>query len=162
VQGETTIKVNVPAGVSDGNYIPIRGQGNAGQRGGPAGDIIVVIEEEHHELFTRNGDDVVLDLLVSYPDAALGAEIEIPTLNGRAKLSGRILRMREKGIAHLNGYGKGDQLVRVNVWIPTHLTTKEKEVLKQLQQSTNVKPKEGDRSANADRSFFEKMKDMFG
>ncbi|HTK83027.1 MAG TPA: molecular chaperone DnaJ [Bacteroidota bacterium] len=168
VQGETTIKVNVPAGVSEGNYIPLQGQGNAGQRGGPPGDLIVMIEEEPHKIFTRNGEDIVLDLLVSYPEAALGTEVEIPTLNGRARLkidagtqSGRILRMRDKGIPSLNGRGTGDQLVRVNVWVPTRLSKDDKEALKQLEQSEGFKPKEGDRSAHSDKSFFEKMKDIF-
>src|SRR5207249_3849590 len=103
VQGESTIKVNVPAGVSEGNYIPLRGQGNAGQRGGPPGDLIVVIEEDAHKIFVRNGNDIILDLLVTYPEASLGTEVEIPTLNGRARLkidpgtqSGKILRMRDK------------------------------------------------------------------
>lgn len=168
VQGETTIRVNVPAGVSEGNYIPLHGQGNAGQRGGPAGDLLVIIEEEPHRLFTRNGDDVVLDLLISFPEAALGADIEIPTLTGRARLhvdagtqSGKILRMRDKGIPQLNGNRKGDQLVRVNVWIPTRLSKEDKELLKTLSGSESIKPKEGDRSANSDKSFFEKMRDMF-
>ena len=166
VHGEGTIKVNVPAGVSEGNYIPIRGQGNSGQRGGSAGDLIVVIEEEPHKIFVRHGDDIVLDLLVSFPEAALGTEVEIPTLNGRAKLkidagtqSGKILRMREKGISHLNAYGKGDQLVRVNVWIPTRLSAKEKDLMRTLEDEDNLRPKEGDRSANSDKSFFERMKD---
>ena len=168
VQGETTIKVNVPAGVSEGNYIPLQGQGNAGQRGGPPGDLIVMIEEEPHALFTRNGNDVILDLLISYPEAAFGTEVEIPTLNGRARLkvepgtqSGRILRMRDKGIQALNSRDRGDQLVRVNVWVPTHLSKEDKEVLRHLEKSENIKPKEGDKSAHSDKSFFEKMKDMF-
>ncbi len=168
VQGETTIKVNVPAGVSDGNYIPLQGQGNAGQRGGPAGDIIVIIEEEPHKIFTRSNDDVILDLLVSFPEAAIGAEVEIPTLSGKARLkidpgtqSGKILRMRDKGIPHLNGYGRGDQLVRVNVWVPTRLSKDDKEILKRIEGNENFKPKEGDRSANSDKSFFERMKDIF-
>jgi molecular chaperone DnaJ len=168
VQGETTIKVNVPAGVAEGNYIPMRGQGNAGQRGGPAGDLLVIIEEEPHPLFVRNGDDVVLDLLVSFPEASMGTDIEIPTLSGRARLkvdagtqSGKILRMRDKGIPQLNGHGRGDQLVRVNVWVPTHLSKEDKEHLKTLAKSENVKPKEGDRSAHSDKSFFDKMKDIF-
>ena len=168
VYGETTIKVNVPAGVSQDNYIPLRGQGNTGIRGGPPGDFIVVIEEEPHTLFTRQGDDVVLDLLVSFPEASAGAEVEVPTLNGRARLkidpgtqSGKILRMREKGIAHLNNYGRGDQLVRVNVWVPTRLSAKEKELLKQLEESENIKPHDGDTSANSEKSFFEKMKKVF-
>ncbi len=168
VQGESTIKVNIPPGVSEGNYIPLHGEGNVGRRGGPPGDIIVVIEEEPHPYLTRNGDDVVLDLLVSYPEAALGAEITVPTLSGRAKLkidpgtqSGRILRMREKGIPHLNAYGRGDQLVRVNVWVPTSLTSTEKGSIKALAGLENISPKEGDKSANSEKSFFERMKKAF-
>jgi molecular chaperone DnaJ len=168
VHGEKTIKVNIPPGVTEGNYIPMRSQGHGGRRGGPAGDIIILIEEEQHPVFVREGDDVILDLLISFPEAALGAEIEIPTLIGRAKLhiepgtqSGKILRMREKGIAHLNGYGHGDQLVRVNVWTPTRLTPKDKDILKELSQHDSMKPKEGDKSTNSDKSFFEKFKDAF-
>jgi molecular chaperone DnaJ len=168
VQGETTIKVNVPAGVTEGNYIPLRGQGNAGQRGGPAGDLLVIIEEEPHQLFTRNGQNILLDLLVSFPEAVLGADIEIPTLTGRARLkvdpgtqSGKILRMRDKGIPDLASGRRGDQLVRVNVWVPTRLSGKEKDAVKELSKSEAMKPKEGDRSAHSDKSFFEKMKNMF-
>ncbi len=168
VQGESTVKVSVPAGVTEGNYLTLRGEGNAGRRGGQPGDLVVVLEEEAHGVFTRNGDDVVLDLLVSFSEAALGADVEVPTLGGRARLridpgtqSGRILRMREKGIPHLNSYGRGDQLVRVNVWVPTHLTAQEKAALKQLAGSENMRPKEGDRSANSDKSFFERMKKAF-
>ncbi|MDI6779040.1 MAG: molecular chaperone DnaJ [Bacteroidota bacterium] len=168
VHGEKTIKVNIPPGVSEGNYIPLRGQGHAGKRGGPAGDIIVMIHEERHPDFVRDGDDVVLDLFISFPEAALGTEIEIPTLTGKAKLhiepgtqSGKILRMREKGIPHINGYGKGDQLVRINVWIPTKLTQRDRELLKELLQQDSMKPKEADKSANSDKSFFNKMKDAF-
>jgi molecular chaperone DnaJ len=167
-QGEATIKVNIPAGVSEGNYIPLRGEGNAGRRGGPPGDIIVVIEEEPHSVFVRNGNDVILDLLVSFPEAALGAEIEVPTLTGRAKLkieppvqSGRVLRMKEKGIPHLNSFGRGDQLVRVNVWVPTSLTAKERGLLKELSQCEGINPKEGDSSANSDKSFYGRVKKAF-
>jgi molecular chaperone DnaJ len=168
VQGESTIKVNIPAGVGEGNYIPLRGEGNVGRRGGPTGDIIVVIEEEPHALFTRNGEDVILDLLLSFPEAALGAEIEVPTLTGRAKLkiepgtqSGRILRMRDKGIPRLNSFGRGDQLVRVNVWVPTALSTQDRQLLKQLSQSDNITPKEGDKSANSEKSFLGRVKKAF-
>ncbi|MBP1648332.1 MAG: chaperone protein DnaJ, partial [Bacteroidetes bacterium] len=156
------------AGVSEGNYIPLRGEGNLGRRGGPAGDIIVVIEEEQHPLFTRNGDDVILDLLVSFPEAALGADIEVPTLTGRAKLkvesgtqSGRILRMRDKGIPHLNAFGRGDQLVRVNVWVPTTVSGKERQLLKELAVGENINPKEGDKSAHSEKSFFGRVKKAF-
>ncbi len=168
VQGEKNIKVNIPAGVSDGNYLTLRGQGHAGRRGGPHGDLIVIIEEEQHNVFTRNGDDIILDLLVSFPDAVLGTEVEIPTLSGKAKLviesgtqSGKLLRMREKGIPHLNSHGKGDQIVRVNIWTPTRITQKDKELLKQLAAHESMKPKEGDKSANAEKSFFERIKESF-
>jgi molecular chaperone DnaJ len=167
VQGESTIKVNVPAGVSEGNYIPLRGQGNAGRRGGASGDLLVVIEEEPHSYFTRNGDDIIYDHLVSFPVAALGGEVEIPTLKGKAKLtidpgtpSGRMLRMRDRGIPHLNGRGSGDQLVRINVWVPTRLTSREKELLKELGSAEHMTPTEEERRASG-RSFFEKMKDAF-
>ena len=168
VQGEATIKVSIPAGVSEGNYIPLRGEGNVGRRGGPGGDIIVAIEEEPHSVFTRNGDDVVLDLLVGFPEAAMGGEVEVPTLTGRARLkidpgvqSGRILRMRDKGIPHLNSFGRGDQLVRVNIWTPTSLSARDKQLLKELASSENMNPKEGDRSAHSDKSFFGRVKKAF-
>lgn len=168
VHGESTIDISLPAGVTDGNHIVIEGRGNAGIRGGEPGDLYVIIEEEPHKYFIRNGYDVILDLLITFPEAALGTDVTIPTLNGKAKLkieagtqSGKILRMRGKGIPHYRGYSRGDQLVRVNVWVPTKLSSKDKELLKQLEASDNLKPKEGDTSAHADKSFFEKMKDIF-
>ena len=168
VQGESTIKVNIPGGVAEGNYIPLRGEGNVGRRGGAPGDIIVVIEEEAHPLFTRNGDDVILDLLVSFPEAAMGADIEVPTLTGRARLkiepgtqSGTILRMREKGIPRLNSFTKGDQLVRVNVWVPRTLNAQERTALKQMAGFENVSPHEGDTSANSEKSFFHRVRKAF-
>ncbi|MCI0705958.1 MAG: molecular chaperone DnaJ [Ignavibacteriae bacterium] len=167
LQGESTIRVNVPAGVSEGNYIPLEGQGNAGRRGGPAGDLIVEIEEEPHTLFTRNGDDIIYDLLISFPTAALGGEVEIPTLTSKAKLvidpgtpAGRMLRMRDRGIPHLNGYGRGDQLVRVNIWVPQNLNKHEKELLRELSKSEHMNPSEEDRRS-ASKTFFEKVRDAF-
>jgi molecular chaperone DnaJ len=159
--------VNVPAGVSEGNYIPLHGQGNAGQRGGPAGDLIALIEEQPHQYFDRSGDDIIYDLNISFPMAALGGETEIPTLSGKAKLTidpgtpaGRMLRMRERGIPHLNSYGRGDQLVRINIWVPAMLTAKEKELLKQLGNSEHITPSEEERHGHT-KSFFEKVKDAF-
>lgn len=167
VQGETTIKVNVPAGVSEGNYIPLRGQGNAGKRGGPPGDLIVFIEEQLHPHFIRNGDDIIYDLPISFPMATLGGETEVPTLNGKAKLminpgtsAGRMLRMREKGLPHLNGHGRGDQIVRITIWVPTKLSSGEKELLKELSTGEHMTPTEEERNASG-RSFFEKVKDAF-
>ncbi|MFA5806196.1 MAG: molecular chaperone DnaJ [Melioribacteraceae bacterium] len=146
VQDESTIKINVPAGVFDGNYMTLRNEGNAGKNGGPAGDIIVIFEELHHESFTRDGDNVIYELFISFPEAVLGTEVEVPTLNGRAKLKiepgtlpGKFLKMREKGIQHLNSHGAGDQLVKINIHVPKNVTAKEKEMLKELQKLPNIK-----------------------
>ncbi|MGH2568651.1 MAG: molecular chaperone DnaJ, partial [Bacteroidota bacterium] len=165
VQGESTIKVNVPPGVSEGNYIPLQGQGNAGRRGGTAGDLIVEIDEAEHPYFTRNGDDIIYDLLIGFPTAALGGEVEIPTLSSKAKLtidagtpSGRMLRMRDRGIPHLNGHGRGDQLVHVNIWVPQRLNAHEKELLRELGKSERMNPSEEDRKS-ASKGFFEKVRD---
>lgn len=167
VHGETTIKVNVPPGVAEGNYIPLQGQGNAGRRGGPAGDLIVEIQEEPHPYFTRNGDDIIYDLLISFPTAALGGEVEIPTLTSKAKLTidpgtppGRMLKMRERGLPHLNGHGRGDQLVRVNIWVPQRLNAREKELLRELAKSEHINPSEEDRRSTS-KGFFEKVRDAF-
>ena len=146
VQDESTIKINVPAGVFDGNYMTLRGEGNAGKNGGSAGDIIVLFEELPHQYFTRDGDNVIHELFISYPEAVLGTEVEVPTLNGRAKLKidsgtqpGKFLKMREKGIQHLNSHGAGDQLVKINIHVPRNVTAKEKEMLKELQKLPNMK-----------------------
>ncbi len=159
-RGEATIVVDVPAGVTSGNYITVRGEGDAALRGGDNGDVIVLIEELEHEHFERHGDDVLYDLPLSFSQVALGTEVEVPTLGGRARLqvpagtqSNKILRMRNRGIAHLDGGGRGDQLVRIVVWTPTTLSSEEKELLKTLGQGENVKPPEGG------RSFFERVKE---
>lgn len=165
VQGESTIKVNIPAGVTEGNYIPLRGEGNVGRRGAPPGDIIVVIEEEQHQYFTRRDDDVTLDVYISFPEAVLGADIEVPTLNGRSRLkietgtsSGTVLRMREKGIPHLNSFGRGDQLVRVNVWVPKALNAQERAAIKQLLNFDHIGPESGAGGADKDQSYFARVK----
>ncbi|MDZ7373011.1 MAG: molecular chaperone DnaJ [candidate division KSB1 bacterium] len=161
VREEVLLEVEIPAGVTEGNYVTLRGQGNVGPRGGPAGDVIVVIEEEKHPLFSRSGDDVILDLPISFPQAALGAEVEIPTLDGRAVLEirpgtqpGKVLRLRGKGIPHLNGYGRGDLLVRIHVWVPTNLTHEERQLLEKLAKGPNINPPEGER-----KGLFEKVRD---
>jgi len=146
VQDESTIKINVPAGVSDGNYMTLRSEGNAGKNGGPSGDIIVIFEELPHEYFTRDGDNVIYELYISYPEAVLGTEVEVPTLNGKAKLkiepgtlAGKFLKMREKGIQHLNSHGAGDQLVKVNIHVPKSVSNKEKDMLRELGKMPNIK-----------------------
>lgn len=135
------VEVSVPPGVASGNYIPIRGAGNAGARGGTSGDLIVVIEEIPHRLFERHADDVLIDLPISIDMAALGGQLEVPTLNGKARLkippgtpSGTVLRMRGKGVPHVRGRGAGDELVRVVVWVPTRPGAEEKDLLKRLGQ----------------------------
>jgi molecular chaperone DnaJ len=165
-QGETTLKINVPAGVSEGNYMTLQGQGNAGRRGGHAGDVIVEFEEIKHDFFTRNGDDIVYNALISFPEAVLGAEIEIPTLTGKAKIkidagtmAGKMLRLKEKGIPRLNNYGRGDQLVRIQIWVPTKVNSHEKDLLKQLASGEHINPSEDEK--NKSKSFFEKMKNAF-
>jgi molecular chaperone DnaJ len=168
VKGEATVKVNIPAGVMNGNYIPLHAQGNSGIRGGQAGDLIVLIEEIPHKHFTREEDDVVLELSISITDAVLGTEIEIPTLSGTAMLKiepgtqpGKVLRMREKGIRHLNHHGRGDQLNYIKIFIPGKLTSKEKEMFKELSRSENLKAKNNFKDLGSQKNFFTKVKDSF-
>lgn len=151
-KGESVISVDIPAGVATGNYITIRGEGNVPPKNGARGDVIVFIEEKEHDYFERHGDDIVYNLPLSFSDVALGTEVEVPTLNGKAKLNvapgtqmNKILRMRNKGIPRLNGGGRGDQLVRVIVWTPTKLTNDEKKLFKELAKSENIKPPKGDK-----------------
>ncbi len=164
-QGETTVKVDIPAGVEDGNYITLRGQGNAGPRGGSNGDLIVVIEEIPHKLFVRRGDDIIYNLPVSYPDMILGAKIEVPTLEGRVKLTvpphtqpNTMLRIGGKGIGHLKAPGRGDQLVRINVYIPKDVAHHDRELLKEMRKSGHLVP---DEKTDHEKSFFEKARDIF-
>ena len=145
VYDDKTLRIQVPAGVTDESYMTLRGEGNAGKNGGPAGDIIVIFKELQHDYFTREGDNVVYNLQLSYPEAVLGTEVEVPTLNGRAKLKiesgmqpGKYLKMSQKGIKHLNAHGAGDQLVRINVHIPKKVSTKEREMLNELQKLPNI------------------------
>ena len=168
LKSDSTVKVNIPAGVSTGNYIPLTGQGNAGIRGGHPGDLIVLIEELPHKHFIREGDDIIYYLTISIPEAVLGTEAEIPVLRGNVKLkiepgthSGKILRLRDKGIKHLNHSGKGDLLVHVSIYIPDKLNSREKELFKELHRSDNLKPKNDSKQNSHPKSFFSKVKDSF-
>jgi molecular chaperone DnaJ len=161
--GTSTITVKIPAGVTSGNYIQLRGAGNAGPRGGPPGDVIVIIQEQDHPVFKRHGDDIIHDTMISFTQAALGIEINIPTLDGDTSLkippgtqSGKVFRLRGKGIPRLQGYGKGDEFVRVLVWVPTRLSSEEKNLLKELGSKENMQPPKGD------KGFFEKLKQTLG
>lgn len=151
VQSEETVTIEVPAGVSNDSYMTMRGQGNAGLRGGHPGDIIVVFQEITHDVFERDGDDVIYNLYLSFPDLVLGTSVEVPTLKGRVKLTidagsqpGKFLRMREKGIPHVNRGGVGDQLVRLNVIVPKKVSSKEKSLLQELGELPNIKTPGGD------------------
>jgi len=165
-QGETTVKITVPAGVQDSNYLTLQGQGNAGPRGGAPGDLIVVIEEKPHEQFKRNGDDIIYDLPVGFPDLVMGAKIDVPTLEGHVKLTvpagtqpNTMLRIVGKGIGHLRGGGSGDLYVRVNVFVPKDVSGKDRDLLKELKKSSDICPNHGDE--NHEKSIFEKAKDIF-
>ena len=166
VDGEPTIRVNVPAGVEQGMTINLRGQGNAGVRGGSSGDLRIEISELPNEHFVREGDDLLYDLHISFPDAALGADVEVPTLKGRARVqidpgtqSGKILRMRGRGLGGLHSSRRGDQLVRVHVWTPRNLSEEEKEALEDLRKSKSFSPNQ-DRQRDG-KSIFDRVKDVF-
>jgi len=165
-KGEETIAITVPPGVMEGNYLTLRGAGNAGIRSGTPGDLRVEIEEIEHEHFKREGLDIYYELYISFPDAALGTEVEVPTLKGRARLqidpgiqSDKVLRMRERGIPELNSAHRGDQMVRIHVWTPQVLSEEEERILEEWRNASSFVPnpeKQDDR-----KSFFSKVKDVF-
>lgn len=165
VFGEETLDVDIPAGVHEGIQLSMSGKGNSGAKGGPAGDLIITIEEVPHDDFTREGNNIMYELFVNIADAALGAQIEVPTLDGRARFkipagtqSGKIIRLREKGLPALQSYHRGDQLVHINVWTPKKFTDEERKLLEKLRDMPNFKPSPG----KEDRSFFDKVRDIFG
>ncbi len=160
-QVEENIDIEVPAGVDEGNYMPVQGKGHAGKRGGNSGDLIVIMEVKDNEFFHREGNDVIYNLPVSFPDAALGIEIPVPTLFGEEQVKiesgtqpGTEIRLREKGIPHLNSYRKGDQIIIVDVFVPKKLSSEEKAILKKLKDSDNFSTE----SQKSGGSFFKKMK----
>lgn len=155
IEGSKSVEVKIPAGVASGNYIRLEGQGDQGPRGGPAGDLIILIEEMEHEIFERRGYDIVCDLPVSFSQLALGARVEIPTLDGTALVkippgtqSHKILRLKGRGIPHLNEYGRGDQLVRLVAYTPQHIGKEEKELFEQLERTIKDKPPKPGRSSS--------------
>ena len=164
VYAEETVSIDIPAGVQEGMQLNISGRGNAGERGGMAGDLIILIEEEPHKELQREGLNVAYELHISFTDAVFGTQVEVPTIDGRAKIkipagtqSGKIFRLKGKGFPAVNSYEKGDQLVHVNIWTPQHVSPEEKVMLDKLSQSSNFTP-------NPDKnqkSFFDKMREMF-
>lgn len=164
MSGEETITINIPAGVSEGIQLSMAGKGNAAPRDGIAGDLIILIEEIPHEILKRDGVNIIYDLHLSFIDATLGTSVEIPTIDGKAKIkiepgtqAGKILRLKGKGIPEINSYHKGDQLVYVNVWTPKIVSKEERKKLEELRSSANFKPQPG----KSEKSFFEKMKEYF-
>ncbi len=162
---EDTVTVKIPAGVQSNMQLSLRGQGNAGRRGGEPGDLLIQIEEAAHEHLVRDGNNVLYELYVSLPDAALGTAVEVPTLGSKARFkvdagtqSGKIVRLKGKGIPDINGYGVGDQLVHINVWTPQHLSSEERTLLEKLRGSRNFDPNPG----KNDRGIFEKIREFFG
>ena len=164
VYSEETVSIDIPAGVSEGMQLSVGGRGNAGERGGPPGDLIILIEEEQHKELHRDGLNVAYELHLSFPDAAFGTSAEVPTIDGRAKIkipagtqSGKIFRLKGKGFPGVNSYEKGDQLIYINVWTPQNMTAEERAMLEKLNNSPNFKP-QPDKS---DKNFFDKVREMF-
>jgi len=159
---ERRIRIRIPAGVESGNYLTLRGEGNVGPRGGPPGDLLVVIEVEEHATFRRHGEDVVMELPVSFPQAALGAVVEVPTLEGTTELPipagtqpGEVLRVAGMGVPPVGGGPRGDQLVQIDVWVPERLTDEERAHLEALADSENLAAPTGP------RGFWRRMKEAF-
>lgn len=155
VFGEETLDVNIPAGVTDQIQLSMSGKGNAGAKGGPAGDLIISVEELPHEEFTREGQNIIHEMFLNIADAALGASVEVPTLDGKARIkipagtqSGKVLRLREKGLPNVqSNYHRGDLLVHVNVWTPKKMTDEERKILEKIKEMPNFKPNPGDRKS---------------
>ncbi|WP_298300577.1 molecular chaperone DnaJ [Hydrotalea sp.] len=164
VYGEETISIDVPAGVQEGMQLSMSGKGNVGERGGIPGDLLIQIEEEAHPDLQRDGLNVAYDLHISIPEAIFGIQVEVPTIDGKAKIkipagtqSGKIFRLKGKGFPEVQGYARGDQLIHVNIWTPQTVSTEEKEILEKLSHSPNFKPQPG----KNDKSFFERVKEAF-
>jgi molecular chaperone DnaJ len=164
VFGEEVVTIDIPAGVQEGMQLSVSGKGNAGERGGSAGDLIILIEEEAHPDLQRDGLNVAFDLHISFTDAVFGTQLEVPTIDGKAKIripagtqSGKIFRLKGKGFPSVNSYEKGDQLIHVNVWTPQQVSAEEKIMLEKLGDSPNFQPKPD----KNEKSFFDKVKEMF-
>lgn len=159
-----TIEIEIPAGVEDGMQLSMRGKGNAGKNGGPAGDLLISIEIKEDEELARDGMNVIYDLFLNFADAALGTSVEVPTLGGKVKIKipagtqgGKIFRLRGKGLPSVQSYGKGDQLIHVNIWTPKTLSNEDRKILEKIKDSPNFRPQ----PIKGEKGFFEKMKDYF-
>lgn len=164
VKEEEVIPISIPAGVAEGMQMTVSGKGNAARRGGINGDLLVMIQEQHHPELIRDGNDLLYNLHISIPQASLGAAVEIPTVESKVKIKiepgtqpGKILRLRNKGIPDVNGYNRGDLLVSINVWIPKNLTKEEQKLIEKFGDSPNFIP----HPDTSEKNFFERMKGYF-
>ncbi|HEX5624769.1 MAG TPA: molecular chaperone DnaJ [Saprospiraceae bacterium] len=162
--GEETLEIQIPAGVEDSMQLSMRGKGNAGSHGGPPGDLLISIEQKPHEHFTRDGMNVHYDLYLNFADAALGCQVEVPTLQNAAKIkvpagtqAGKIFRLKDLGLPSVQSYEKGDQLIHVTIWTPKTLNQEEKVLLEKMRSMPNFKPHPG----KEEKGFFERMKEYF-
>ena len=163
VYGEELVSVKIPAGVAEGMQLSMSGKGNAGKHNGIPGDLLILVEEEPHPTLIRDENDLVYNLLLSFPTAALGGTVEIPTIDGKAKVKiepgtqpGKVLRLRNKGLPNVNGYGIGDLLVNISVYVPEVLSKDEKTMLEKVEDSENFKP-----TTSTKEKFFKKFKSLF-
>ena len=161
---EELVDIEIPAGVAEGMQLSMRGKGNAGKSGGPAGDLLIAIEEKEDDRFIRDGNNIIYDLFLNFADAALGTSVEVPTLTGVVKIkvppgtqAGKIFRLKNKGLPEVQGYRTGDQLININIWTPKELNKEERALMEQLKEMPNFKPNPG----KSEKGFFERMKDMF-
>ncbi|HQX45567.1 MAG: molecular chaperone DnaJ [Saprospiraceae bacterium] len=162
--GEETIEIQIPAGIEDNMQLSMRGKGNAGSNGGPNGDLLISIEQKEHESFSRDGMNIHYDLYINFADAALGHQIEVPTLNSAVKIkippgtqSGKIFRLKGIGLPAVQSYEKGDQLVHINIWTPKTLTNEEKAIMEKMKTMTNFQP----HPSSEEKGFFDRMKEFF-
>ncbi len=164
VSQEDVVSVDIPAGVQEGMNLSVRGRGNAGVRGGAPGDLIIQIEEEAHEHFERDGDNLIHELFISFPQAALGTQIEVPTLENPVRIkiapgthAGKMVRLKGKGLPNINNYGRGNLLIHINVWTPQNVTSEEKRLLEKLQNSANFTPS----PTQEQKGLFSKIREFF-
>jgi molecular chaperone DnaJ len=164
VRDEEVISINIPAGVAEGMQLSMQGKGNAAPRGGINGDLLIAIEEEEHPELKREGNHLIYSLSISFPNAALGTQVEIPTVDNKVKIkidpgtqAGKVLRLKGKGLPDVNGYGRGDLLVEISVFTPTNLSTDEKKMIEQLKASKNFEPNPN----RKEKGFFDRMKEYF-
>ncbi len=163
VHGSSQVSIKIPPGVSSGNYMTVESMGNAAANRGEPGDLIAIFEEKEHEQFSRHGDHILCELPISFTTAAMGGTVSVPTLNGKAKIKipagtqpGKTLKMRGQGIPHLHSSGRGDQLVRIVVWVPTKLSDEDKELLDSISKSESFAP------PPPSKSFFDKLRETLG